>query len=245
MHHRKPLVIGNWKMNGNAQLVHTFIKEPAFEGLGCKFAICPPATLLNGFSGSAFQYGAQNVSEFENGAFTGELSATMLAEAGCTYVIIGHSERRELFGETNAQIVKKAKLALAYGLTPVICVGEPLSERESETHESFVGNQLDALLTGIGPEQLARCVIAYEPIWAIGTGVTATPEQAQSMHEFVRTKLAQCNADMANTIRLLYGGSVKPDSAHALFSQPDIDGGLIGGASLVRESFLAICQAAN
>lgn len=246
MYQRKPLIMGNWKMNGNKALVHAFLESASELNVpGVDIAICPPVTLLSEFKGHPIKVGAQNVSEHESGAFTGELSANMLAESGCSYVIIGHSERRELYSETNEQIVGKVKQAVEYGLVPVVCVGEPIEVRSNGKEENYVGKQLDALVDGLQLPQLESCVIAYEPIWAIGTGETASPEQAQAMHAFIRNKLAQRDTQLGQNVRILYGGSVKAENAKELFSQQDIDGGLVGGASLDKDSFVAICQSAN
>ena len=178
-----------------------------------------------------------------SGAFTGEVSGAMLKDFGCTYVIVGHSERRALYGDTDQVVAQKFKAAQAVGLIPILCVGETLAEREANATETVVARQLDAVLTLTGIESLVKAVVAYEPVWAIGTGKTASPQQAQDVHKFIRSKLAGKNAAVAEGLRLLYGGSVKGANAQELFGQPDIDGGLIGGASLNAEDFLAICRA--
>jgi triosephosphate isomerase len=193
---------------------------------------------------SAVAWGAQDVSAHAQGAYTGEVSAAMLADFACRYVIVGHSERRCLHGESDAQVVAKLKAALAGGLTPILCVGETLAEREGGQTEAVVSRQLDAVLEACGVEVLARSVLAYEPVWAIGTGRTATPAQAQEVHAVLRQRIAAAAADVAAGLRILYGGSVKAANASELFAQPDIDGGLVGGASLVAEEFLAIARAA-
>lgn len=243
---RKPLVAGNWKMNGNRSLVTTF--NNAFENNALEnvdVVICPPALYLSAFSTQAFALGGQDVSHLDNGAHTGDLSADMLCELGCKYAIVGHSERRDDHGESNSLVAEKAKKSIASGLTPIICVGESLDIRESGQVESFIGEQLDALVDGLTVEELSKSVLAYEPVWAIGTGKTASPEQAQDVHEFIRGYFAKVDAELAQGLRILYGGSVKADNAKTLFAQQDVDGGLIGGASLKTEDFISICQAAN
>ena len=188
--------------------------------------------------------GAQDLSEFDSGAYTGEVSGQMLAEVGCAYVLVGHSERRALFGDSDERVAAKFVAALKAGLVPVLCVGETLSEREAGSTEQVVGRQLGAALQAAGVGALERAVVAYEPVWAIGTGRTASSEQAQQAHAFLRGRIAQSDARVAAGVRILYGGSVKPGNAAELFAMPDVDGGLIGGASLVASDFLAICQAA-
>lgn len=243
---RTPLVIGNWKMNGSIALVNEFNTDfSSIDKASVEVAICPPSVLIERLSVDGVAKGAQDVSSHDNGAYTGELSAQMLRESGCEYVIVGHSERREYHNESDALVAEKAKALLNAGLTPVICVGEPLSVREAGNEEVFVGKQLSAVTAELDSAQLARCVIAYEPVWAIGTGKTATTDQAQAVHAFIRQQLAQIDSAMAEKVRILYGGSVKPDNAKALFSERDIDGGLIGGASLKTQDFTAICLAAN
>lgn len=211
-------------------------------------AVCVPFPYLGQaaslLAGSDIGLGAQNLSEHAQGAYTGEVSASMLADFACRYVLVGHSERRTLFGECDAQVAAKAVAALAAGLVPVLCVGETLTEREGGLTEAVVGRQLQAVVERLSVGQIGRVVLAYEPVWAIGTGLTATPEQAQGVHAFLRGRLAAIDPVMAAGVRILYGGSVKADNASALFERADIDGGLIGGASLVAEDFLAICRAA-
>jgi triosephosphate isomerase (TIM) len=193
--------------------------------------------------GSAIQLGAQNLHWEPKGAFTGEISAAMLVEAGCTHVIIGHSERRQLFGETNETVNKRLHAALAAGLTPVVCVGETLQERDADATVQVVERQVVAGLAGISPAALAKSVVAYEPVWAIGTGKTATPAQAQEVHRTIRDQLAKvADQDTADRVRILYGGSVKPDNIDSLMAEPDVDGALVGGASLVAEQFIRIVQ---
>ena len=212
-------------------------------------AVCPPfvyipqaAELL---AGSQVAWGAQNCSQHSSGAYTGEVAAPMLKEFGCTYVILGHSERRSIYNESNDEIVQKFIAVKSAGLIPILCVGELLTERAAGKTEAVVAEQLDAVVNVTGIEQFESTVIAYEPVWAIGTGVTATPDQAQDVHAFIRQRLAEKNTEIAQNIQILYGGSVKPDNAAELFAKPDIDGGLIGGASLQANSFLGICQAAG
>lgn len=213
------------------------------------YAVCVPAPYLaqtqHALADSAIAWGAQNMSEHTKGAYTGEVSATMLQDFGCRYVIVGHSERRALFGDTDRIVATKFMLAIQSGLTPILCVGETLAERESGAAEPVIARQLNAVLEMAGMAGMARAVIAYEPIWAIGTGKTASPQQAQTVHAFIRQKLATQDADIASQLVIQYGGSVKAANAAELFSQPDIDGGLIGGASLVADEFIAICKAAQ
>ena len=232
-------------MNGSLSLVADFNKKLAEVKCDAQIVVCAPSVLLHGFEKVGFSIGAQNVSHLDNGAHTGELSVEMLKEAGCDYVIVGHSERREDQGESNALVAQKAQKSIAAGLTPIICVGESLDVRESGNVESFVAEQLNALTSLMTVDELKRSVIAYEPIWAIGTGKTASPEQAQEVHEFIRGYFSKVDAELAQGLRILYGGSVKPENAATLFSQQDVDGGLIGGASLKAEDFISICQAAN
>lgn len=211
--------------------------------------VCVPfpylAQVQSVLSGSGLAWGAQNVSQYIKGAYTGEVSARMLVDFGCSHVIIGHSERRMFYGESNAIIAAKFAAALAEGLTPILCVGESLEQRETGVTESVIGEQLDAVLVTAGIEGLGYAIIAYEPVWAIGTGKTATPAQAQAVHTFIRGKLAALDEDIAAALIIQYGGSVKAASAAELFAQPDIDGGLIGGASLVADEFIAICRSAQ
>ena len=216
---------------------------------GVKSAVCPPypylAQVQQVLSGSGIAWGAQNMSQFESGAYTGEVSAAMLVDFGCRYVIVGHSERRAIFGESNHVVAQKYEAALAAGLTPVLCVGETLEQREAGSTEVTVAAQLDAVLETSGVKSFAQAVIAYEPVWAIGTGKTAAPEQAQAVHAFIRGRLAAKDAAVAANVQVLYGGSVKGGNAPQLFAMPDIDGGLIGGASLDPEEFAVICRAAS
>jgi triosephosphate isomerase len=214
---------------------------------GAQVVVCPPSPLIahvaTRIAGAPVGVGAQNLSEHDEGAYTGEVSGAMLADAGCTYCIVGHSERRALYGESSELVADKFRAALRHGLTPILCVGETLEERDSGSMESVIAGQLDAVLNRAGGEELAGSIVAYEPVWAIGTGRTATPEQAQEAHHFIRSRVASSEPGVAEGLRILYGGSVKPDNAAGLFAQPDIDGGLIGGASLKADQFLAICAA--
>jgi triosephosphate isomerase len=245
---RKKLVAGNWKMNGslaeNAALLAAI--KPALAGI--EAVVCVPFPYLAQaqvlLAGSSIAWGAQNLSEQGKGAFTGEVSAAMLLDFGCKYVIVGHSERRSLYGESDALVASKYMVAQAAGLIPILCVGESLDERESGVTEAVVARQLDAVIDAAGVGSLAKAVVAYEPVWAIGTGKTASPEQAQAVHAFIRGKIAALDSGMANQLVIQYGGSVKASNASELMAQPDIDGGLIGGASLVAGEFVAICQAA-
>lgn len=233
-------------MNGSRSLVSDF--SALTDGVNTDtvdVVICPPACYLSAFENAAFALGGQTLSELDNGAHTGDISADMLKEFGCQYVIVGHSERREDHGESNELVAKKALKAIENNLVPIVCVGESLATREAGELEDFLAAQLDALTATLSAQQLAKAVIAYEPIWAIGTGVTASPQQAQDAHAFIRAHLAKFDADVASGLQLLYGGSVKADNAAELFAQPDIDGGLIGGASLKVDDFRKICQAAG
>jgi len=219
------------------------------SGLPCEVAVCPPYPYLGQaqsiLSGSALAWGAQSVSEHQSGAFTGEVAASMLLEFGCRYVLVGHSERRALYGETDTVVSAKFEAVQRAGLVPVLCVGETLAERESGMTGVVVARQLSVVLDRVGVAAMASAVVAYEPVWAIGTGVTASPAQAQEVHAAIRAKVAEQDLGVANGLRILYGGSVKPQNAMELFGQDDIDGGLIGGAALVADDFLAICRAAN
>lgn len=218
-------------------------------GIKCEIAVCAPypylGQLQSALSGSAVAWGAQSVSEYEAGAYTGEVSASMLLEFGCQYVLVGHSERRSLFGETDGVVAAKFEAAQRAGLIPVLCVGETQGEREAGATGEVVSRQLVAVLERVGVTALKNAALAYEPVWAIGTGVTASPAQAQEVHAAIRQQVAGLDAEVASGLRILYGGSVKPQNAEELFAQPDIDGGLIGGAALVASDFLAICRAAG
>lgn len=250
---RKPFVAGNWKMHGSKAFVTELnqgLKQQTNSMTEIDIAVCPPALYISQaiseLEGSTVKVGAQNIAEeASQGAFTGEISIAMLKDMQCDYVILGHSERRAIYGETDEQIANKVAVALEAGITPIFCVGETLEERESGTMESVVATQLDAVISKVGVEEFEKIVIAYEPVWAIGTGVTASPEQAQEVHAFIRDKLARLNRAVAEKVIIQYGGSVKPNNAAELFAQADIDGGLIGGASLNADDFAAICQAAQ
>ncbi len=246
---RRTLIAGNWKMNGslasNAGLLDG-VRAGAAAVSG-ELAVCVPAPYLaqvqSALGGSPLRWGAQDVSAHERGAFTGEVSAEMLLEFGCSYVIVGHSERRSYHAESDELVAQKAQRALASGLTPIVCVGETLEEREQDATDAVVSRQLAPVLDAMRT-QLASMVIAYEPVWAIGTGKTATPEMAQQVHARLRAMLAERDAESAQHVRILYGGSMKPDNGKDLLAKPDIDGGLIGGASLNASDFLAIAHAA-
>lgn len=241
---RTPLIAANWKMNGSAALVDEMVEVLTAMPLAEQaVVVCPPATLLTRFPASCnFALGGQTVSHEISGAFTGELSADLLLEAGASYAIVGHSERRALYGEDNELIAAKLARAIAAGLTPILCVGESAAERKEEKTQQVIARQLDAVYAS-QPELLAKSVIAYEPIWAIGTGESATPELAQMTHAFIRQHLATYHAQAAVTVKLLYGGSVNAENFAALFSQADIDGALVGGASLKPAEFAQICLA--
>ena len=248
MKSRTPLVAGNWKMNGREALLSEMAEAlGSYEGVA-QVLICPPYPYLAAARSqlpAAIKVGGQNLSDQDDGAFTGEVSAAMLAEVGCSHVIVGHSERRALYGETDAVIADKFSRAQAAGLVPILCVGETLEEREAGNTESVVCGQLQAVIDAVGVAAFGKAVVAYEPVWAIGTGRTASPEQAQEVHASLRASLEKNDPDIAESLCLLYGGSVKADNAALLFAQSDIDGGLIGGASLTADSFIAICQAAE
>jgi len=245
---RRKLVVGNWKMNGsrpvNARLLADLIDARPY---GCDVAVCVPFPYLPetalALAGSDLRWGAQDCSVHDKGAYTGEVSSAMLAEFGCRHVIVGHSERRALHGESDPCVADKAKAALAHGVTPVVCVGETREQREAGQTEAVVKRQLSAVIHTLG-HCVSEVVVAYEPVWAIGTGLTATPDEAQAVHALLRAQLAAATP-RADSMTLLYGGSVKPDNAAQLFSRADIDGGLIGGASLVAHDFIAICRAAG
>lgn len=253
MQHRPKLVVGNWKMNGdlasNAALVSAVVAGILDASAACEVAVCVPSPYLAQVSaaldGSAVVWGSQDVSEHERGAYTGEVSVAMLGEFGCRYAIVGHSERRTWFGDTNERVALKAGRAIAGGLVPIVCVGETLQEREQGRAMEIVATQLDAVLERIGMAGIGAAVLAYEPVWAIGTGKTATPDEAQAMHAAIRAHVAQRDAQVAAGLTILYGGSVKASNAASLFGRADIDGGLIGGASLVAEDFLGIVEAAS
>jgi triosephosphate isomerase len=250
---RVRLVAGNWKMHGslaaNQRLLES-VKAGVGRAPGVEIAVCVPfpylhqaAAVLGGTARAA--WGAQTLSEHDGGAYTGEVSGAMLRELGCRYVIVGHSERRHLYGERDVQVAAKFGAAQRVGLVPILCLGETLDEREQGATEEVVGRQLQAVIATAGVGALADAVIAYEPVWAIGTGRTASPEQAQAVHAAIRGRVGAADPGIAERLPVLYGGSVKAANAAALFAMPDIDGGLIGGASLVADEFLAICEAAE
>jgi triosephosphate isomerase len=250
---RKLIIAGNWKMNNDLAQSEKLIVELKNllqnEKPNCDVIVCPPFTSLSEASkllkGSNIKLGAQNMYFEENGAYTGEVSASMLKSVGCEYVILGHSERRTIFGETDELINKKIKKALAAGLIPIFCVGELLSERETGITNDVIKRQLLAGLNGVSEEEMKKVIIAYEPVWAIGTGRTATPAQAQEVHEFIRDLIEiDYSLEIANDVTIQYGGSVKPDNAKELISQKDIDGALVGGACLNADSFLGIIKSA-
>lgn len=247
---RQPLVAGNWKMNGSSQSIRDLI-DGILSGLETKAEVLvfPPSIYVQQVrdlvAGSVIKFGVQNTSDKSSGAFTGETSPLMAKDMGCEYVLIGHSERRSIFGETNADVAAKFCALVDAGLVPVLCVGETLAEREANETMTVVAKQINTVLEAAGKDRLANYVIAYEPVWAIGTGLTATPEQAQEVHAEIRQLLASHDQDMADKTRVLYGGSMNAGNAAQLMAQPDVDGGLIGGASLVAADFKVICHAAG
>ena len=249
---RIPFIAGNWKMNTNrasAVELATAIAQQAGQLSGVDLAVCPPSVYLDAvaaaLAGSVVALGAQNMYHEPSGAFTGELSAAMLLDIGCRYVILGHSERRHVLGETDQDVNRKLHAALAAGLTPIVCVGELLQQRQAGQTQEVIAQQFAGSLDGLSPQQASQTVIAYEPVWAIGTGQVATPQQAEEVHVDLRKLLAErYNTAVAEVVRIQYGGSVKPENAADLLSQPNIDGALVGGASLEADSFLAIAAAA-
>ena len=247
---RQPLVAGNWKMNGSSHSIRELV-DGILSGLETKAEVLvfPPSLYVQEvrdlLQGSQIKYGVQNASDKLSGAYTGEISPLMVKDLGCEYTLIGHSERRAFYGETNADVAAKFCALVDSGVVPVLCVGETLEEREVGATMKVVAEQINTVLRAAGPERLTNFVIAYEPVWAIGTGLTATPEQAQEVHANIRALLAEHDPSMANKTRILYGGSMKPDNAAELMAQADVDGGLIGGASLVAADFKAICHAAG
>lgn len=250
---RRPLVAGNWKMHGSRQQMAELlgaVTEGVAEETTAEVLVCPAFVYLHAASllidGTGIELGAQNVCSQEGeGAYTGEVAAAMLADSGCQYVIVGHSERRAIYAESDDEVADKFMAVQAAGLVPVLCVGESLAERESGTTEAVVARQLDAVMDKVGVGAFERAVVAYEPVWAIGTGKTASPEQAQQVHGFIRNQIAGKDAKIAGLLRILYGGSVKPGNAAEIFAMTDVDGGLIGGASLKADDFLAIVAAAS
>jgi len=245
---RRKIVAGNWKMNGSKDLAQTLVGyvRSRVESLdnGVEVVIIPPAIYIRDVAenaGESLALGVQNVGQWASGAYTGEISAGMAKDQGCQYALVGHSERRQIFGETDAEVAEKVARLLGSGLRAIVCVGETLEKREAGQAESVVADQVRKGLSAVAPEHWSEIVVAYEPVWAIGTGKTATAQDAQAMHASIRKVLAGMGAP-AEEISLLYGGSVKADNAAALFAEPDIDGGLIGGASLVAEDFVSICR---
>ena len=245
---RSSLIAGNWKMNGSLSSIVELVDAIKAGDRGrAELAVCPPAVYLMKVGGmladSGIGLGAQNVCNHENGAYTGEVSAAMLKESGCRYAIVGHSERRSLYLESDQLVAARFEMAVKSGLIPILCVGETLYEHEQGVTEAVVAKQIDAVLETCGIEGFADAIIAYEPVWAIGTGLVASPDTAQGVHKFIRGKLAASDSQVAQGLRILYGGSMNPGNAGELLAQPDIDGGLIGGASLKADDFLAIAQA--
>lgn len=247
---RRRLVAGNWKLHGDRKFAHALMNEIAgsLPQPGVDILILPPlpylGELVDGYASRGIWLGAQDVSCNEKGAYTGEVSASMLCDVGATHALVGHSERRQYHHESNELVARKFVAACKAGLIPVLCVGETLEQRDAGQTEEVVGGQLAAAIEAAGVAAFERAAIAYEPVWAIGTGRTATPGQAQAIHAFLRGEIAARDARIAGSLPILYGGSVKPDNASELFSQPDVDGGLVGGASLVASDFIAIAKAA-
>jgi triosephosphate isomerase len=247
---RRKLVAGNWKMHGSAASAAELVRA-VLAGLPgeVEVAVFPPSVYVAGLavahSAAAIGFGVQDVSEHAQGAYTGEIAAGMARDVGCRYALVGHSERRQYHAESDARVAAKFAQAQAAGLTPVLCVGETLEQREAGQTEAVVGAQITAVVAACGATAFANAVVAYEPVWAIGTGRTASAEQAQAVHAFIRSQIAVHDVMLANSLRILYGGSVKPANAAELFAQADVDGGLIGGASLVADDFLTICRAAR
>ncbi len=249
MSKRRSLVAANWKMNGSLESIGQLvgaISQGVTQGTESEVLICPPFVYIAELAGllkkTDIRLGAQNVSHLESGAYTGEVAPSMLKDFACEYVIVGHSERRMLYSENDVRVAEKFIAVQANGMIPILCIGELLEERESNCTEEVIARQLDAVIELAGIMAFKAAVIAYEPVWAIGTGKTATPEQAQEVHEFIRLRLARHDHETAEGVRILYGGSVKADNAKQLFELADIDGGLIGGASLVADDFLTICH---
>lgn len=243
---REQFIIGNWKMHGTKAFVSSLLnklKNSLSHESNVKMAVCPPYVFLQQtqllLQDSKLAWGAQNMAVAEKGPYTGEISANMLVEFACRYVLLGHSERRTLYGETDEQIAQKFKRAIHSGLIPILCVGETLTERQADQTTAVLVTQLKNILD-LGSDLLKKAIIAYEPVWAIGTGLSAQPQQAQEVHQFLRQQLRSLDSDLAQKLPILYGGSVNVNNAKALFEMPDIDGGLIGGASLVAEEFLDI-----
>jgi triosephosphate isomerase len=248
---RKPLVAGNWKMNGDRAHNDGLLEalKSGVSNLDVDVVVCPPSVYvmqaLATLHDSDIATGSQDASYHEEGAFTGDISMAMLKDLDVAYVLVGHSERREYHGETNDLVALKCHAALEQDVTPIVCVGESLQQREQGLAQTVIGEQVHAVVTKLGIHAMEKTVIAYEPIWAIGTGLTASPQQAQEIHAYIRGLLASQDASVAQKVRILYGGSVKPDNASELFAMPDIDGGLVGGASLDATAFIQICKAAG
>lgn len=247
---RVPIVAANWKMNGTRAMAAALLDDIAekLTDVEAEVVVCPPFILVpqvaKRLAGTRIKWGGQDLSWQDPGAYTGEVAGEMLKDHGCDYCIVGHSERRTLYGESDQVVAQKFAKAQACGLTPILCIGETLAQRQHGETETVLARQLDAVISHCGVESFADAVLAYEPVWAIGTGKTASPEQAQDAHGFVRAKLAAMDDTIAQKLRIQYGGSVKANNARDLFGQPDIDGGLIGGASLQPADFVAICRAA-
>ncbi len=249
---RNKLVAGNWKMFGSLAENQTRLTQLAGAQLGknkADIAVIPPFPYLaqckSLLSPAGISTGAQNVSDHAEGAFTGEVSVSMLRDFGCRYILVGHSERRSIFGESDTQVAQKFQRAQNGGLTPILCVGETLDEREADLTEQVVQQQIQAVLDLVGIQAFSNAVVAYEPVWAIGTGRTASPEQAQAVHQAIRSQLAELDSGVAANTQILYGGSVKANNAQSIFAQPDVDGALVGGASLIADDFIQICKAAG
>jgi triosephosphate isomerase (TIM) len=246
---RRMIVAGNWKLQGSREFTAALVGQLVQAGVpaGVEMVVIPPApyiALAVDKAAGALAVGGQDVSVHAKGAYTGEVAASMLVDSGARYVLVGHSERRQYHAESSQQVAEKFKAALDVGLVPVLCVGETLAEREAGQMEAVIASQLQPVLDLVGASGLGQGVVAYEPVWAIGTGVTASPAQAQAVHAFIRGVVAAADATIADSLSILYGGSVKPDNASELFAQPDVDGGLVGGASLVAADFTAIANAA-
>jgi triosephosphate isomerase len=246
---RRLLVAGNWKMNASKVMLNELLASIVENApQQADVVVFPPAPYLmaaaDKLQGSVVKLGGQNINPHDSGAYTGEVSASMMIDCGCEAVLVGHSERRTLYAETDADVLAKTEAALNAGLIPYVCIGETLAEREANQTEAVIEKQINAVLNGLSVQQLAKCVFAYEPVWAIGTGKTASPEQAQQVHAFIRGLLAAKDEELALNSHVLYGGSVKASNAKELFAQQDIDGGLVGGASLQAKEFLGICNPA-
>ena len=248
---RQKLIAGNWKMHGSlaenlTRLTHLV---SGLKACTAQVAVSAPAPYLaqckSVLGGSDIRWGSQNVSEFKQGAYTGEISCAMLQDFGCSFALVGHSERRELFGETNQQVANKFAAAIEAKVLPILCVGETLEQRESGTTEGVIAEQISAVLSEVGIKAFENAVVAYEPVWAIGTGKTASPEQAQEVHRAIRAQLNELDSSIAQKVQILYGGSVKPNNAAAIFAQADVDGALVGGAALNAQDFIQICNAAS